>query len=634
MSLPSVPHDPDPSTEPDPLAWPAEWADTLSDAALRSASSAAIFNRGRAYARSGDVEVLDEDPMPEPALYAEVAGSETYMTEVWIENDAIAGRCDCPHAAEGWFCKHQVAVALVWRERRAGPAAPAEESTMPTARGGTSRPLTAAPHRLSLHDWLHAQDAATLADLLLELADADPELAQRLQRRREIGEKAFDPDSLFPLIEELLEPERGDIDWRESAGQARDAQAVLQLLQQAHENDPQSAVDLGLHAMRRAWELLETADDSDGELSGLCADIGAEWIAALRAAGPQPGEFGNTYLQLQLDDPIGCFDAEAAERAIGRPALARYRSALAERWRQAKTAARAGKAERAARAAHGKGPAPSHEAVTGLASDLWKLEPLHLAQLEASGQVDEALAVLREDLTDGHAHAKLVACLERHGRYDEALAQAEQGSRAFADDWPLRDVLIRCCERAGRTADVLALRRRQFEHSPGVGRYRQVLEAGVADRQDGAALRLSLLDFLAQQEVLAMKRPAPAWAPPGAAAANPTVRDVSLRAEILCDESRWLEACELVQPPMACRNTVLLQIARHLPAERVEQSLTLMLRVFTDAMTRAKSPYRDELILVGEIARRMDAARRAAWLAQLRGEFKRKVNFIGGLPRG
>jgi hypothetical protein len=131
-----------------------------------------------------------------------------------------------------------------------------------------------------------------------------------------------------------------------------------------------------------------------------------------------------------------------------------------------------------------------------------------------------------------------------------------------------------------------------------------------------------------------MQRPAPAWAAAGSAAASPSVRDVSLRAEVLCDESRWVEACELVQPPMTCRNNVLVQIARHLPAEHVEQALTLLLRVFTDAMTRAKSPYRDELILVGEIARRMDAARRAAWLAQLRGEFKRKVNLYGGLPGG
>jgi len=38
--------------------------------------------------------------------------------------------------------------------------------------------------------------------------------------------------------------------------------------------------------------------------------------------------------------------------------------------------------------------------------------------------------------------------------------------------------------------------------------------------------------------------------------------------------------------------------------------------------------------LVGEIAARMDAARRAAWLARLRTEYKAKRNFVGGLPQG
>lgn len=44
------------------------------------------------------------------------------------------------------------------------------------------------------------------------------------------------------------------------------------------------------------------------------------------------------------------------------------------------------------------------------------------------------------------------------------------------------------------------------------------------------------------------------------------------------------------------------------------------------------SPYRDELAMVEEIGRRMDPARRTAWLAQLRTEFKAKRNFIRDLP--
>jgi len=88
-----------------PIHWPGEWRQALSDAALQQASSATIFQRAKAYVASGAVEVVGEDPMPEPALRGEVAGTDTYTTEVWIEDDAVAGACDCPHAEEGWFCK-------------------------------------------------------------------------------------------------------------------------------------------------------------------------------------------------------------------------------------------------------------------------------------------------------------------------------------------------------------------------------------------------------------------------------------------------------------------------------------------------------------------------------------------------
>jgi hypothetical protein len=88
----------------------------------------------------------------------------------------------------------------------------------------------------------------------------------------------------------------------------------------------------------------------------------------------------------------------------------------------------------------------------------------------------------------------------------------------------------------------------------------------------------------------------------------------------------------LVQPPAVCRDGVLSQIARHLPGDQKDQALALMLRVFSSAMRRSSSPYRDELALVEEIGRRMDSVRRTEWLAQLRTEYKAKRNFVRDLP--
>jgi hypothetical protein len=51
-------------------------------------------------------------------------------------------------------------------------------------------------------------------------------------------------------------------------------------------------------------------------------------------------------------------------------------------------------------------------------------------------------------------------------------------------------------------------------------------------------------------------------------------------------------------------------------------------------MRQSSSPCREELALVGEIARRLDAQRRSTWPSQLRGEYKARRNFVRGLPQG
>ena len=131
------------ATEPVSAGWPPGWMLALGDASLRDASSPAIFQRGKAYATSGSVGVVAEDPLPEPALRAQVTGTEMYTTEVWIEDDALAGSCDCPNAQDGWFCKHQVAVALVWRDRLARAPNGDAETVSPGPARTAKRPRTA-----------------------------------------------------------------------------------------------------------------------------------------------------------------------------------------------------------------------------------------------------------------------------------------------------------------------------------------------------------------------------------------------------------------------------------------------------------------------------------------------------------
>ncbi len=70
---------------------------------------------------------------------------------------------------------------------------------------------------------------------------------------------------------------------------------------------------------------------------------------------------------------------------------------------------------------------------------LWTLERMHLAQLDAMGGVDGALAVMREDLSEAAGYHQVTEYLERYGRPREAFANAELGCKAFPGDSRLQE---------------------------------------------------------------------------------------------------------------------------------------------------------------------------------------------------
>jgi uncharacterized Zn finger protein len=234
----------------------------LSDSALRSASSSATFQRGRTYASSGAVEVQSEEPGDTPAIHATVNGTEPYSTEVWVHDGEVGGACDCPSAQEGWFCKHQIALALVWRERLSGAAPAIDAEARSKVQASAKRARTVKDRRQALHDFLHSRSAATLADRLVDLADRDHEIARELQQWRKLSETPQEVADLKALVTEIMSPGRDFVSWRESHGYVHRAEAVLPLLAETRERNPSAAAALSLHAMRRGWAVLEHADDS------------------------------------------------------------------------------------------------------------------------------------------------------------------------------------------------------------------------------------------------------------------------------------------------------------------------------------------------------------------------------------
>lgn len=595
----------------------------LSDAAIATISGLKVFERGRTYAAAGAVEVTEEETAGESFIHARIEGTQLYEVEVCLEDGELDGECDCAHAAGGAFCKHLVALCLVWRERLAGHTTTVDETARRKVQSVVRGARTKRDRRNALHEFLRAQPAAALAERLIDLGEQFSEIERMLRLWQQSTAAVADPKALRAVVTDALTLRGRFLPLGEVHRWVSHAEPILPLLRQTRARDARAAANLTLHALRRAWTVLNSADDSNGEIGGFCRAIADEWIESLRASGAQPAAFGDTWLAVQLEDPFGCVDEDAIEEVMGVAALARYRKSLAAAWEHAR-------ATLSESASTGK-RAPRRIADDEPRYRLDAVERLYVRQLERMNDLDGVLAVLRSDLSTPHRYLDVTRFLEEHNRMREAFANAEEAWRRFPHDHRIEDDLLRAYERDGWFNEAHALRRRQFEGEPSPELYGLALESGVRAGLDRETLRTELYQFMEQLETERMRAPPPRFAH---ARADDTAgkRNVSSRAQVLLAEGRADEALALVQPPAVCHPFVLRELALTLGADRYDAAVVLLKRVFVLAMRNAQTPYRNELELVRQIVARQDPDARARWLAELRVEFKPKRNFIAGLP--
>lgn len=604
----------------------------LEDGRLEDCCGKKTLERGHTYAASGAVTITGEDGEPAPALHAVVRGTEDYTTSLLIEENELAGSCDCPSAGSGWFCKHMVAVAIVWRHRLTGTEPQLDESARKKIEASAKRAQTVKQRREALQEFLRQQPANALAQKLIDLADSFPFIERELKSWQKLAGARGDPADTRKLLTRILSVAGPFLPWNETGTWLRQAEPVLALLQKAREQDARSAVMLGLHALRRCWAALEKADDSSGLIGEFTREIGKEWLHALQAAGPQAASFGEGYLRLQREDPFGSYDDAAAEVAMGSAALNQYRESLAGAWQETSKALQARRAERQAK--HGSRTAGREEWLPRdeAQREADAFERLHLVQLERMGDIDAMLSVLRLDLSSPWRYLQVGQLLERHNRQREAFANAEAAYREFPQDRRVQDELLRCYERDGWTEEAYALRRSRYDSEPSVEGFHATMKAGRMAGKDAETLRTELLGVEERRELSAQAAARRYGFPAPRNPDQPPPRQVTLRAAILGSEERWEEACALAQPPHVCQVEVLQQIAVHLPARRGRDAVALLQRALGNTLGRETSPYRQSLELVRLIAQRLKGAERTRWLAQLRAEYKAKRNFVRGLP--
>ena len=78
---------------------------------LTNLAGAAAFAKGQTYFSSGAVSRLR---IADGTVTARVDGTEAYRVDLRVLKGKLAADCTCPRAADGYFCKHCVAVGLAW----------------------------------------------------------------------------------------------------------------------------------------------------------------------------------------------------------------------------------------------------------------------------------------------------------------------------------------------------------------------------------------------------------------------------------------------------------------------------------------------------------------------------------------
>jgi hypothetical protein len=377
---------------------------------------------------------------------ATVLGTDEYEVTLYLD-DQLDGECDCPFGAEGNFCKHCVAVALVHLYQ-------VEHGTVAQQRTD------------DLADHLASLDRGELIDLLLDAADRDPSLRQRLELRT-IGRNGadLDLDDAVAGIDQFLAI--GEfVEYAQASDYADHVYDLITWLTDLHEaGHGMTIVNLVQYALRLLARAYDSVDDSSGYVGAAPEELARLHLRVCVDSRPNAKDLADWLLDFQT----GGFgwpsrDITGYGEPLGQDGLAHYGQQLAARW-QAQPSNLAAIMERWAR---------------------------------SQGDIDLVVKVLSTDRRYGIAYKQIVDVLVDAGRQAEALEWAERGvadpDRPSVDPSLVEFVAARYIE-TGRTADVLLLLRETLGRTRSLAAYQALHDAAQATG-DWPGTRTWALDLL------------------------------------------------------------------------------------------------------------------------------------------
>jgi uncharacterized Zn finger protein len=568
--------------------------DLISRATLENFAGTTTYRRGEEYFSTGAVGRLRAT---DDKVTARVEGTETYQVELRDDDGDLTYDCTCPHAADGNFCKHCVAVGLAWL---------AENSAAPKSGVASGKRKRRDPWR-DIKEYLTTQAPEALIDVLLDVAQRDDRLYQSLLLKAECSGGGGNVAKAFRQAIDSATRIHGYVDWREVGTFAGNIDQVADSLAELLRPDTAAAlVELAEYAIERVENSLEQIDDSNGEIGGIVYRLGELHLKACAMGRPEPVGLAERLFRFETTLPFGLcsFDAATYKTALGKAGLRRYRELAETEWRKLKPR-------------DAKDSYDSHRArITGIMERL----------AEASGDIDELVAIKSRDLSSSYRYLDIAEIWTKAKQPDKALEWAERGLKAFPDrsDNRLRDFLVEAYLKRKRNDEALQLTWIQFEERPILDHYKKLHDVagklGIWPAQRKRALA-TLAEVIAREATTTSR-----WKP------KPSAPNYSLRVEIALWE-KDLDAAWSAAHEGICDRNLLIALAGKLDSSRPGDAVSLYHRVVPPIVEQTNNAAYDEAIRlvrrVGELMKVQNQSPQFGdYLAELRVQFKPKRNFI------
>jgi tetratricopeptide (TPR) repeat protein len=368
---------------------------------------------------------------------------------------------------------------------------------------------------------------------------------------------------------------------------------VEELLAAGHAD---AVMTLAEDAHRRAETALNRIDDSGGWLTDIAHRVAELHQAAVTRARPDARSLADRLFKLEVDShTLDTFHRAAATYAdaLGADGIARYRELVEAAWAEADQSR------------------PRWEN--------FRLQQARIAVAIAAGEVDELIAVKRDELHSPRDYLEIAQLLADTGRIDEAIDWARRGLEQYADRWhqtpKLRDWLAELLAHEGREDEFAALYWDAFIRHPTLGTYRQLVDHAT-DPRNASAEAIAYLQGLVGAPVGATGHRYPA---------DPLI-------EALDHEGRHDEAWALYLEH-GCDHDLAMRLAKRREADHPVDAITVYHRDVEQHIARKnKIGYRAaarQLIHIRKLAAEADQPELAtAIIGRVRTEHRQKRNLM------